>query len=111
MTMDARFKSYHKSTPGPGDYSLKTLISDGPKFTTRIKPVIDPHKCQNKVGPADYDPKPLEKSLIYSMRPKLSPVRDDKSPGPGSYNDNRQSHYENLSGSIIGLDPRKSFFL
>ena len=48
---------------------------------------------------------------MYSMAAKLSKEHRNKSPGPGSYNDMRQSHYDNLSGSKIGRDQRKSFFL
>jgi hypothetical protein len=32
-------------------------------------------------------------------------------PGTGTYNDNHQIHYDTLSGSKIGIDQRKSYFI
>lgn len=54
MSMDARFKNRGPGGPGPGNYEAQTFVADGPKFTTRIKPKIDPQKCRTKTGPADY---------------------------------------------------------
>eukprot|EP00356_Strombidium_inclinatum_P013449 CAMPEP_0170484416 /NCGR_PEP_ID=MMETSP0208-20121228/3893_1 /TAXON_ID=197538 /ORGANISM="Strombidium inclinatum, Strain S3" /LENGTH=60 /DNA_ID=CAMNT_0010757745 /DNA_START=355 /DNA_END=537 /DNA_ORIENTATION=- len=36
---------------------------------------------------------------------------DIKQPGPGYYIDDRQKHYETLTGSKIGKDVRKGHFL
>ena len=44
------------------------------------------------------------------MGAKLNP-EPKASPGPGYYEDMRQSHYNRLSGSKMGKDSRKSFFL
>lgn len=64
-------------------------------------------------GPASYNPIKSQKTLHYSMSGKNehgnSPLKSV--PGPGTYTDTRQQHYQTLPGSKMGRDDRKSYFL
>ena len=42
---ERRFAGRSVGTPGPGAYREATFTDAGPKFTTRVKPFIDPFKC------------------------------------------------------------------
>ena len=56
--------------PGPGEYTVPSKIVEGPIFTTRPKPPIDPFKCRTTTGPGEYNP-PVDapyKKLGYSIR-------------------------------------------
>lgn len=101
---------YKQNGPGPGNYESSTFTSVGPKYTTRVKPKIDPLKNRTRTGPGDYTPQKPETKLSYSMGKKLE-INKKQTPGPGSYNDMRQVHYNTITGSQIGKDERKSFFL
>lgn len=50
-----------KTTPGPGNYSLGSLIGEGRKNTMHSTIGYSPEKKENsfKPGPGNYDPKPL----------------------------------------------------
>lgn len=91
MPGEARFPTKGPGGPGPGNYNYPSFITAGPKFTTRIKPYIDPLKCRTKPGPGDHDPKIQFSEVKYSIGNKLSRSIDPMKvpPGPGSYNDMR----------------------
>ena len=80
----------------------------GPKFSTRVKPIIDPFKMKTKPGPGLYDPEKPKTSIGYSMRKKPDSASKYMTPGPGAYGDPREQHYKTLPGSKIGKDQRKS---
>ena len=40
--------------PGPGEYKHAIFTDDGPKYTTRVKPYIDPFKMKTDPGPGQY---------------------------------------------------------
>ena len=82
----------------------------GPKYTTRVKPFIDPFKCRTKPGPGEYEPMKPQTQIKFSISQRLtasSYAASKNTPGPGSYNDERQAHYDKLPGSKIGRDVRK----
>lgn len=77
-----------KQTPGPGEYKIPSKMTDGPKYTTRIKPKINPFKMKTDPGPGFYEP-PVSgsfKNVSYSVVGFTKVVIDEFSPGPGSYN-------------------------
>ena len=51
-----RFKVRNMKHPGPGEYEYTSFTQAGPKFTTRVKPFIDPFKMKTDPGPGLYDP-------------------------------------------------------
>jgi len=69
-----RFKSKFVKHPGPGEYDYKCYTDAGPKFTTRVKPEINPFKMQTKPGPGLYDPEKPKTNIKYSMRSKSSGI-------------------------------------
>ena len=88
-------------------------MSEGPKFTSRIKPALNPFKMKTAPGPGFYDPPASGgfKKVSYSLGGLSSFTLDKTSPGPGSYNNSDQLHYNKMPGSKIGKDRRESFFL
>lgn len=68
---DCRFKNRGACGPGPGNYDLRSFISEGPKYSARVKPIVDPFKCKTRTGPADYNPLKSTISVKYSMGAKL----------------------------------------
>ena len=101
----SRFENFAPKTPGPGSYDIASKGVEGPRFTTRCKPGINPellsggltatpYKMRTKPGPGEYDP-PLSgafKKLSYSMsgmNEKVVKGTDGswKTPGPGNYED------------------------
>ena len=70
-------------------------------------------------GPGQYNPtadSQYFKKVSYSISgindsvPKRG-KRDESTPGPGSYENADTLHYKKISGSKIGKDSRKSYFL
>ena len=53
---EKRFAGRSVGTPGPGAYQERSFTDAGPKFTSRVKPFIDPFKMKTKPGPGFYDP-------------------------------------------------------
>lgn len=93
MSKAKRFPDAKAFQPGPAEYCVPSKIVEGPRFTTRPKPPIDPFKCRTKPGPGDYNPdadKPFKK-LHYSITgmnevvPKPSRMKEINPPGPGVY--------------------------
>lgn len=94
--------------PGPGEYGHAIFTDAGPKFTTRVKPFIDPFKCRTKPGPGEYEPEKPKTNILYSMRQKPAQSMNNLTPGPGNYEDDRVLHYSTIPGSKMGKDLRKS---
>ena len=98
---------------------MLSKIVEGPIFTTRPKPPIDPFKCRTKPGPGEYNPPSAtpHKKLSYSIRginetvPKAQREKELNTPGPGAYSSMIQTHYTSIPGSKCGRDNRKSYFL
>ncbi len=116
QSKEQRFQSQislSKQTPGPGEYKIPSRAIEGPKFTTRVKPKIDPFKMKTAPGPGFYDPPTSGafKKLSYSLTGIAHSTIDKTTPGPGSYNSLDQLHYKTLTGSKMSKDKRKSFFL
>ena len=116
QSKEQRFQSHitpSKQTPGPGEYRIPSKVVEGPKYTTRVKPKIDPFKMKSDPGPGFYDPPTSGsfKKISYSLTGIAHSSIDKTTPGPGSYNSTDQLHYKTLTGSKIGKDKRKSFFL
>lgn len=116
QSKEQRFQSHitpSKQTPGPGEYKIPSKVVEGPKYTTRVKPKIDPFKMKSDPGPGFYDPPTSGsfKKISYSLTGIAHSSIDKTTPGPGSYNSTDQLHYKTLTGSKIGKDKRKSFFL
>ncbi len=65
-----RFPGKSVKQPGPGEYEHAVYTDSGPKYSTRVKPFIDPFKCRTKPGPGLYDPERPKSSQFYSMRKK-----------------------------------------
>lgn len=103
-----RFRVGSAKQPGPGEYEYVDFTAAGPKYTTRVKPPIDPFKMKTKPGPGHYSPEKPKKSIFYSMGAKVGASQKFVSPGPGSYEDEHALHYKTLPGSKIGKDQRKS---
>jgi Sperm-tail PG-rich repeat len=77
---------------------------------------LEPNPNKNKEfepGPGNYNPIKSQKTLKYTMSAKhdtsLSPEK--LTPGPGTYQDERELYYQTLPGSKMGKDNRKSYFL
>jgi len=116
QSKEPRFQSHislSKQTPGPGEYKIQAKVIEGPKFTTRVKPKIDPFKMKTDPGPGYYDPPTSGafKKLSFSLTGISHSTIDRTTPGPGSYNSSDQLHYKTLTGSKMGKDKRRSFFL
>ena len=56
VAKNERFKGRMVKHPGPGEYEYAKFTEDGPKFTTRVKPFIDPFKMKTEPGPGLYSP-------------------------------------------------------
>ena len=63
-----RFKGRSVKHPGPGEYAYASFTEEGPKFTTRCKPFIDPFKMRTEPGPGLYSPEKPKTSIQYSVR-------------------------------------------
>jgi len=107
MSKAKRFPDARPVHPGPAEYLIPSKIVEGPRFTTRPKPPIDPFKCRTKPGPGDYNPdtdKPFCK-LSYSITgmnevvPKQSRMKEINPPGPGTY---KPDH--------LGVRPKSAIF-
>jgi hypothetical protein len=97
-------------TPGPGAYRAASFTDAGPKFSNRVKPVLNPFKMKTDPGPGFYDPVKPKQDTKYSMSQRLSAssyAASRKTPGPGTYSDERELHYRTIPGSKIGRDTRK----
>lgn len=109
---DERFPDKANSGPGPANYEIPSKIDEGPKFTTRVKPFVDPFKMKTDPGPGFYDPLKSEKKIQYSISKRHGPTFDKAAnPGPGAYEDERTQHYASIPGSKMGRDVRKREFL
>lgn len=89
---ERRFAGRSVGTPGPGAYREATFTDAGPKFTTRVKPFIDPFKCRTKPGPGNYEPEKPQTQIKFSMSKRLtasSYAAARNTPGPGTYGDER----------------------
>lgn len=54
---DERFRGKSVKQPGPGEYHHAIYTDAGPKFTTRVKPFVDPMKMNRAdPGPGQYEP-------------------------------------------------------
>jgi len=103
-----RFRGRSVNQPGPGEYEYSDFTNAGPKYTTRVKPPVDPFKMKTKPGPGEYSPEKPKKSIFYSMGAKLDNSEKFVAPGPGAYEDEHALHYKTLPGSKMGKDVRKS---
>ena len=104
-----RFKGSAKKQPGPGEYEHQVFTDNGPKYTQRPKPFINPMKNKTAPGPGFYNPDKYKNSNFqFSMRKKANGGHDLGTPGPGAYGDERELHYKSIPGSKIGSDKRKS---
>ena len=56
VSKDDRFKAHSMRQPGPGEYEYAKFTDDGPKYTTRVKPHINPFKMKTDPGPGQYSP-------------------------------------------------------
>lgn len=108
LPRDERFKCRSLKQPGPGEYGYASFTDCGPKFSTRVKPVVNPFKMQTKPGPGFYDPNKPKTSIHFSIRKKTDGSNRQTTPGPGAYEDTRALHYSTLPGSKIGKDKRIS---
>ena len=108
MPRNERFKTRELRQPGPGEYNYAVFTDQGPKYSTRPKPAIDPFKCRTKPGPAEYQPEKPKTDILYSMRQKPTQSMAYLTPGPGNYEDDRAQHYRTIPGSKMGKDMRKS---
>ena len=82
---DERFRGRSVKQPGPGEYAYASFTEAGPKFTTRVKPAINPFKMKTDPGPGQYDPDPVKTNIQYSMRQKVNVSMNKLTPGPGAY--------------------------
>ena len=80
-----RFKTSKAKQPGPGEYEDADFTKAGPKFTTRVKPYINPFKMKTEPGPGLYSPEKPKKDIQYSMRKKPNGSVGQLTPGPGAY--------------------------
>ena len=103
-----RFKVRNLKQPGPGEYEYTSFTQAGPKFTTRVKPFIDPFKMKTDPGPGLYNPEKPKTQFRYSMREKPGTAGNSMTPGPGTYSDPRKLHYKFIPGSKMGKDNRMS---
>jgi hypothetical protein len=103
-----RFKGKNIKHPGPGEYEHSVFTDAGPKYTTRVKPHIDPFKMKTDPGPGQYEPEKPKTDIHYSMRKKFNGTTGKNTPGPGQYIDDRAMHYASIPGSKIGKDARIS---
>ena len=108
LPRNQRFKARSVRQPGPGEYEYSTFTQAGPKFTTRVKPFIDPFKMKTKPGPGEYSPDKAKVDFKYSMGARPSQSMNKLTPGPGAYGDERALHYRTIPGSKMGKDNRKS---
>ena len=108
---EKRFADRKYGNPGPGNYEYRVHTADGPRFTTRPKPAINPFKNRTETGPGDYNPRVASYNVQYSISNRLSWNPDKNTPGPGSYDDGRQLYYRTMVGSKIGREVRKGEFL
>ena len=94
MSKAERFPATKCIQPSPAEYVVPSKIVEGPRFTTRPKPFIDPFKCRTVPGPGDYNPstdKPFKKSSfsitgMNEVVPKQQRMKEINPPGPGAYN-------------------------
>ena len=92
QSVDKRFIDRNYHTPGPGNYEHRVHTADGPRFTSRPKPFINPFKNRTTTGPGDYNPNVSSVKQFapaFSMGEKLDARRSFNSPGPGYYDDGR----------------------
>ena len=108
MPKNDRFKGKSIKHPGPGEYQYASFTDAGPKFTTRVKPFINPFKMKTDPGPGQYEPEKPKTNINYSMRKKPNQSMGALTPGPGAYEDERALHYRSIPGSKMGKDDRKS---
>lgn len=108
MAKNERFKGRDVKHPGPGEYEYAKFTDDGPKYTTRVKPHINPFKMKTEPGPGLYSPEKPKTNIQYSMRKKTANSGSRYTPGPGAYEDERKLHYSSIPGSKMGKDMRKS---
>jgi hypothetical protein len=65
---------------------------------------------EKRPGPGEYNPKKSGKEVRYTIGLKLTTGKKRATPGPGEYADNRQAHYQKLTGAKIGSAERKPPF-
>ena len=56
VSKNERFKGKNVRHPGPGEYEYAKFTEDGPSYTTRVKPHINPFKMKTAPGPGLYSP-------------------------------------------------------
>lgn len=85
MAKNERFKARSVKHPGPGEYEYAKFTEDGPRYTTRVKPHINPFKMKTEPGPGLYNPEKPKTDIKYSMRKKMNASMNRLTPGPGAY--------------------------
>ena len=111
---DKRFVDRKFGSPGPGNYEHRVHTADGPQYSQRPKPPVNPLKNRTITGPGDYSPSysSAKKSApAFSIRLKTDSKKFKVSPGPGSYEDGRSLYYQTIPGSKMGNEIRKGDFL
>ena len=105
-----RFRSTPKKQPGPGEYSYQSFTKDGPQYSQRVKPFINPMKMKTDPGPSSYNPNPYKTyDHKYSMGQKATGSANYHTPGPGAYGDSKDDlHYKKIPGSKMGTQKRMS---
>jgi len=71
MSKEKRFAGRNVGTPGPGAYRAASWTDAGPKFSNRVKPVINPFKMKTDPGPGFYDPIKPKLDTKYSISQRL----------------------------------------
>jgi hypothetical protein len=75
--------------PGPGQYNLKTVLGQAPKYSMSSRSGnVDMNKYVVSPGPGNYTPKykAMYKSFSYSMSSRPNSAKSYVTPGPGNYN-------------------------
>ena len=85
VAKDTRFKEYKKNLPSPADYNIPSRIQEGPKYNMGLKTFYDWKPLATHTGPGDYNPQKPNFSKSYTMRGKDKDARNERAPGPGSY--------------------------
>ena len=112
----AKVMSKYTFTEGPRTVAAKRAKyrdEDGPKQSMRPKPARDPMKMKTKPGPGHYETASTKSKIAYSIKGpsnSISGYDAKKTPGPGTYNDDRELYYRTIAGSKMGLDTRKGEF-
>jgi hypothetical protein len=104
LNKDVKLRTLIDNQPGPNDYTIRSLIDEGPKYGMGSKTVYNHNPLLTNTGPGDYDPEKVKTTLSYTLTGRSKNPANLGHPGPGSYDNTNNPKF--VPGAGLGKNQR-----